>query len=102
MFKFNINKLWIKKYILILFFLMYPYPIQANVKELRIPLQSTVITLDPGDIQDASSLFVARQINCQLIINEGENFTLDAAESIKYITPLKIVLKIKNNAKFHV
>ncbi|HLB43299.1 MAG TPA: ABC transporter substrate-binding protein [Gammaproteobacteria bacterium] len=72
-----------------------------NKKELRVTLQTSVISLDPGGVQDSQSLFVSRQVNCQLVRNQGSIFVLDAAESIKYITPLRVVLKINNKAKFH-
>lgn len=73
----------------------------SNKEELRVTLQSSVIVLDPGGVQDSQSQFVSRQVNCQLVRNQGSTFVLDAAESIKYITPLQIVLKLKNQARFH-
>lgn len=73
----------------------------SSADPIRIPLRAVTITLDPGGIQDSQSLFVSRQVNCQLIRNQGSDFILEAAESIKYITPLKILLKINKNAKFH-
>lgn len=81
----------------------YSFQIKAEpVKnDLRVTLQSSVISLDPGGIQDSQSLFVSRQVNCQLVRNEGAFFVLEAAESIKYITPLRIILKVNKNAKFH-
>ncbi len=72
-----------------------------NTKELRITLQPSLISLDPGGIQDSQSWVVSRQVNCQLVRSQGSIFVLEAAESIKYLNPLKIVLKISNNAKFH-
>jgi len=65
---------------------------ESGVNELSIPLHRSLISLDPGGVQDASSLFISRQVNCQLVRSQGSNFILDAAESIKYITPLKIIL----------
>lgn len=70
-------------------------------KMLRVTLQSSAILLDPGGIQDSQSWIVSRQVNCQLVRNQGGAYYLDAAESIKYITPLKILIKIKNSASFH-
>ena len=89
--------------ILAIFLSVYSFAARAivNDKELRVPLHVSMITLDPGGIQDTQSLIVSRQVNCQLIRNQGSTYALDAAESIKYVTPLKVVLKIKNNAKFH-
>jgi len=36
-------------------------------KMIRIPLPSSTISLDPTAVQDDSSLWVSRQVNCQLI-----------------------------------
>ncbi len=69
--------------------------------ELRVTLQSSLISLNPGEIQDSQSLLVSRQVNCQLIRNQGSFFVLDAAESIKYISPLKVIIKLNDKAKFH-
>ena len=79
-------------------------PISAQAvpsNDLRVTLQSSLISLDPGGIQDSQSLQVSRQVNCQFVRSQGSVFVLDAAESIKYLTPLKIILKINNKAKFH-
>ena len=73
----------------------------SNDNELRVTLQSSLISLDPGGIQDSQSLHVARQVNCQFVRSQGAVFVLDAAESIKYLTPLKIALKINNKVRFH-
>src|SRR3990167_4476995 len=93
-----------KIFFIVAFFLsIVPVVTKANStnKELRVTLQSSMISLDPGGIQDSQSWVVSRQVNCQLVRSQGAIFVLDAAESIKYITPLKIVLKISNKAKFH-
>jgi ABC-type transport system substrate-binding protein len=70
-------------------------------RELRVTLQSSLISLDPGGIQDSASQMVSRQVNCQLVRSQGSVFVLDAAESIKYITPREIILKLNNKVKFH-
>lgn len=64
---------------------------KANKRELRITLQPSTISLDPGGVQDSQSLFVSRQVNCQLVRNQGSTYIFDGAESVKYITPLKII-----------
>jgi len=92
--------------ILMVFFIIvcaYSSLVTANseTKALRITLQPSVISLDPGGIQDSQSWVVSRQVNCQLVRSQGSIFVLEAAESIKYINPLKIILKINNDAKFH-
>jgi hypothetical protein len=68
---------------------------------LRIPLQSSKIFFDPSGIQDSQSLFVSRQINCQLVRNLGYSFELEAAESVKYLSPTKILLKLKKDIRFN-
>lgn len=70
-------------------------------KVLNIPLHSARISLDPSGIQDISSLFVSRQVNCQLVREQGAIYTLEAAESIKYTSPLEVIIKINKNASFH-
>lgn len=94
-----------KNILVIIIFILFSAPIltrgYSSTKELRVTLQSSFISLDPGGIQDSQSWFVSRQVNCQLVRSQGSIFVLDAAESIRYITPLKIILKISNKAKFH-
>ncbi len=75
---------------------------QALGKEaiLRIPLHASTISLDPSKVQDISSLWVSRQINCQLVrMNKGVS-TLEAAQSIQYVSPVLIDVKIKPNIYF--
>jgi len=88
---------------LILFTMGFSNAVKANEndKKLIVTLQSSTITLDPGGVQDSQSLFVSRQVNCQLVRNQGPRYVLDAAESIKYIDSLKIMLKINGKARFH-
>lgn len=73
----------------------------ANSDRLRIPLQTASVSLDPSHVQDASSLFVSRQINCQLVRSQGSIYKLEAAKSIEYISPLEIMIKLNDNAKFY-
>lgn len=72
-----------------------------NPMGLNIPLQESIISLDPTHIQDVPSLFISRQINCQLVRNKGAILSLEAADEIKYISPLAIRIKIKKDALFH-
>src|SRR3990167_10376925 len=95
-----------KNFLIIIVFFLSTFSILAKAEdstkgELKVTLQPSVISLDPGGIQDSQSWVVSRQVNCQLVRSQGSIFVLDAAESIKYITPLKIILKISNKAKFH-
>lgn len=92
------------KVLIIVISILVSFPFAANAllnDELKITLQSSVISLDPGGIQDSQSLFVSRQVNCQLVRNQGPSFVMDAAESIKYVTPNKVMLKLSKKAKFH-
>jgi len=73
----------------------------AEIKPLRIPLHAAKITLDPSGIQDLSSLFVSRQVNCQLVRSYGSVISLEAAQSIHFITPTKILITVKNGMTFH-
>ncbi|CDZ79386.1 transcriptional regulator SgrR [Legionella massiliensis] len=90
------------KQVFIVIFLLTANSINADSvnEELRITLQKSNITLDPGSIRDTQSLFISRQINCELIRNQGSAYVLEAADTINYITPLKIRIKLKK-IKFH-
>lgn len=68
---------------------------------IRIPLRIASVSLDPSQIQDSSSLFVARQINCQLVRNQGSVYVFEAAKSIKYISPLEVIVKLNDNVTFY-
>ncbi len=91
------------KKIIILIFILTANCLNARSinDELRVTLQKSKITLDPGNIRDSQSLFISRQVNCELIHNQGSVYVLDAADSINYITPLKIRIKINEKIKFH-
>lgn len=71
------------------------------VSPIRIPLHASEVSLDPTSEQDISSLLISRQINCQLVREESGSITLDAASSIQFITPLKILITLNQNAKFY-
>jgi hypothetical protein len=76
----------------------------ANIGQdvaIKIPLQTNSISLDPAHVQDLPSLFVSRQINCQLIRNEGSIFKNDVAKSIQYLSPRVILITLNPDAKFH-
>jgi len=72
----------------------------ADTKTLKIPLYASEISLDPSGVQDQSSLWVSRQINCQLVrLSEGK-IVNEAAEQIEFTTPLKLKISLKNNVFF--
>ena len=83
------------------FYLFFASAAFAEVDSLKIPLQTARVSLDPSHIQDTSSLFVSRQINCQLVRTKGSVHILEAASSINYISPLDIMIKINQSAKFY-
>ena len=93
----------ILKKIIVLIFILTANNLYANANndELRVTLQKSKITLDPGSVRDSQSLFISRQVDCELIRTQGSAYVLEAAESINYITPLKIRIKINDKFKFH-
>jgi ABC-type transport system substrate-binding protein len=72
----------------------------AEGTSIRIPLHTTRITLDPTKVQDISSLWVSRQLNCQLLRVKKGIPALDVAQSITYKTPTLLDIKIKKNVHF--
>ena len=88
-------------FIINLFFMNAIAYAYADSDSIKIPLQTASVSLDPSHIQDTSSLFVSRQLNCQLVRSYGSIYKLEAAKSIKYISPLEIMIKISNDAKFY-
>lgn len=93
----------ILKKIKVLIFILATNNLYANSinDELRVTLQKSKITLDPGSIRDSQSLFISRQVDCELIRTQGSAYVLEAAKSINYITPLKIRIQLNDNVKFH-
>ena len=69
-------------------------------KIIRIPLHATYVTLEPYKLQDIASLFVSRQINCQLVRMHGRVPVLEAASSLKYISPLVLNIELKKDVLF--
>jgi len=67
---------------------------------VRIPLHATYVVLEPNKLQDISSLWVSRQINCQLVRMHRRVPILEAARSLKYISPLVLSIKLKQNISF--
>jgi hypothetical protein len=91
------------KKICTLIFILTASHLYANSlnNELRVTLQKSKITLDSGGIRDTQSSFISRQVDCELIRSQGSTYVLEAAESINYISPLKIRIKINDKVKFH-
>lgn len=72
----------------------------ADEAALRIPIHASFVELDTSQLQDIASLWVSRQIDCQLIRMKSGIPTLEAAESIHYLSPLLIDIKLKQNIYF--
>jgi len=84
--------------------LCFFFYINANAfpeKQLNIPLHSGTISLNPSDVQDISSLWVSRQINCQLFRMRSSRIVPEAASSVKYINPTKILIHLNPKATFN-
>jgi MarR-like DNA-binding transcriptional regulator SgrR of sgrS sRNA len=86
--------------VLILFFLFMTSKICFAEVIIRAPLHANSAVLDPTKLQDISSLWVSRQINCQVMRVIGGTSQLDAAKSIHYVTPTVIHIELKNNINF--
>lgn len=67
---------------------------------LRIPVHASVISFDPSKVQDTSSLWVSRQITCQLVRMSGGILVMEAAQTIRYNSPLEIDVQLKPNILF--
>jgi len=68
---------------------------------LRVPLAASQINLDPSQIQDQSSLWVSRHLNCQLIRYERSQVVLDAAEKIEFQGEKIIRFRLKSGLRFN-
>ena len=77
-------------------------PLMKTLAErvLNIPLHAAKVSLDPTGVQDRSTLWVSRQINCQLVRNQGGTLKPDLATTIKYLTPLKIAIGLNRRLHF--
>lgn len=68
---------------------------------VRIPLYASQISLDPTNVQDQSSLWVSRHINCQIIREVGGKLELEAADKVYYKDPLNLIIEIKKGITFN-
>ncbi len=73
---------------------------QAQANFIVIPLAAASISLDPRLVLDQSSLWVGRQLNCQLVRYDGAQVVNDAAEKISYLDPKTIEIKLKSGVQF--
>jgi hypothetical protein len=75
---------------------MHPNRSYAQTKRtLIIPLVAKEISLDPRTVQDQSSLWISRHINCQLMRSSGRIPELEAAKEFRFITPTEIQVTLK-------
>lgn len=72
----------------------------ALAKEINILLPAKNISLDPGGVIDQSSLWVNRQVHCQLFRQEGRNVVNDAAAAYKYESPTRLVVELRKDLTF--
>lgn len=77
-------------------FLIYFANSIASARPLQIPVHSSVVNLNPLKVQDSWSLWVSRQVNCQLLRTSAGDIQNDAAESIRFLNPTKIEIKLKD------
>jgi ABC-type transport system substrate-binding protein len=74
---------------------------KESSKILEIPILSAHISLDPTQVQDANSLWIARQINCQLVRLVRKSAKPEAAENVEYLDQKTIKITIRSDLKFH-
>lgn len=68
---------------------------------LNIPLPAAEVSLDPTAVQDQSSLFVSRQVNCQLVRLKQGKVEPEAIESYRYLSPSEIEMTLGRGFLFH-
>lgn len=73
---------------------------KSPLRALVIPLAASKASLDPRLVLDQSSLWINRQLNCQLVRHEGSEVVNDAAKKIEFKTPTEIEITLKNNVFF--
>lgn len=89
------------KIIKTLIFLSIFMVVQAYANSaIRIPLHTEKISFDTSRFQDTSSLWVSRQVNCQLLRVRGGVPVMDVTKSIRYISPTSIDFKLKKGVYF--
>lgn len=71
-----------------------------EIPEIRIPLHSTSVNFNPATVQDISSLWVSRQVTCQLLTLNASLIQLEAADSIRYRDPTHIDIHLRSNLFF--
>jgi ABC-type transport system substrate-binding protein len=70
------------------------------LRPVQIPLLTSAISLDPTQIMDAPSLLVNQQITCQLMHMQNDQPQLEAAQSVRFLTPTRIEIRLRKNLEF--
>jgi ABC-type transport system substrate-binding protein len=66
---------------------------------LRIPLAARMVSLDPTEVQDQSSLWVSRQINCQLL-TQTSSIEKELVKNIRFLSAVKLEFTLRDDVKF--
>lgn len=78
--------------------LFFPLAAQAS---LQIPLPAKAISLDPTAVQDQSSLWISRQVNCQLMRLKQGAVVPEAVETYQFLSPTLIRMNLRPDFFFH-
>lgn len=73
---------------------------QCIERPIRIPLSASLVSLDPTGVQDANSLLVSRQLHCQLVRMKGRDAVPEAAETIQFLGPTRIRMRLRQDLAF--
>ena len=68
---------------------------------LQIPLPAQTVSLDPTAVQDQSSLWVSRQVNCQLMRLKQGTVVPEAVENYQFLSPSLIRMNLRPDLSFH-
>lgn len=88
----------ISLFVIILYFELSS--VQAKTSVIKIPLYSKSISIDPNEALDQSSLWVSRQLNCQLVRQKGRLSINEAAKDTRFINPEQIEFTLDEKIKF--
>lgn len=69
-------------------------------RELHIPLPAAQVSLDPTAVQDQSSLWVSRQLNCQLVRLKQGKVMEEAIDSYRFLSPTQIEMVLSSRYRF--
>lgn len=75
--------------------------VQATPVEIAVPLPVKQVNFNPTKLNDQSSLWVSRHVNCQLTRKQQGKVLLEAASSLEYVTARKVKIVLGNRYRFH-